>query len=614
MSKESIYNLDRRCIFREMFNSEADVRRNGGVPTGVTFSNGKATFVGTSATNILYKNKPLGTVSVRMIFSSPPIGFLFQSRDNQSTPGNASFVSGNTVVGGSANYVDGVLNGSITNTTREVVVAGIIFNKKEFLIGAKFNLAVLECFTGSLELFEIYSGTLTANEVANLYNSKTYKQPVLDHDEQLGPELIDQSNWYKASYWNTFPANWSQSGNTLVSNGGTGYISKNSFWTSYKRYKVTYTIIRSSGTITLPYDGGGAGFPLVSTSISETKTYYYYPAAAIGLYINSSSFNGTLSALSIREVLVNSTKTILDICACRGGIMNKLSGNPYVELCVNGGFDSDTFWGKDSRITIADGVCHFSNVVNASGLYKTSFLTNGKTYRITYTILNYVSGSCSVYAGINGIVRSANGTYTEDVTVSSIFYIWSRTNGTTLDIDNISIKEVIPSVVNTATNAVKDGDSNVMLFTKSTGAINPGSYDPMIGDKTFISWLKSTENAVASNIFLFGSQYIRFKLSTIQFTSSGSAWALSGTPPRNMWFLLVATRTSTGIVNFYINGILSGSANQSSGTPASVSSMTIGPISEIYSNKGNQFRIIDGLLTPTEISQLFSQEKQKYGL
>lgn len=37
---DSLQNINKRCIFRETFESEQAVRRNGGVPTDVTFEKG----------------------------------------------------------------------------------------------------------------------------------------------------------------------------------------------------------------------------------------------------------------------------------------------------------------------------------------------------------------------------------------------------------------------------------------------------------------------------------------------------------------------------------------------------------------------------------------------
>ena len=40
MAREIKYGIDNRLVFREIFNSESEVRINGGVPTNVEFSIG----------------------------------------------------------------------------------------------------------------------------------------------------------------------------------------------------------------------------------------------------------------------------------------------------------------------------------------------------------------------------------------------------------------------------------------------------------------------------------------------------------------------------------------------------------------------------------------------
>ena len=81
--------------------------------------------------------------------------------------------------------------------------------------------------------------------------------------------------------------------------------------------------------------------------------------------------------------------------------------------------------------------------------------------------------------------------------------------------------------------------------------------------------------------------------------------------------MLAITRTSTGGANIYIDGVLSGTANQSSGTPVAGSTNTlIGGNASNYGHKGliPSIRILNGILTAQEIAQMFSNEKDKYGL
>ena len=92
------------------------------------------------------------------------------------------------------------------------------------------------------------------------------------------------------------------------------------------------------------------------------------------------------------------------------------------------------------------------------------------------------------------------------------------------------------------------------------------------------------------------------------------------TNPIKTWKQVIITRTSTGLVNFYINGILSGAANQVSGTPiAGTTNMFVGAYVPSYADqlfKGqiNQVRIIKGILNAQECQQLFDNERHDYGI
>jgi len=116
----------------------------------------------------------------------------------------------------------------------------------------------------------------------------------------IGAELVNQAAWFTAAYWdNVLDINWSQAGNTLVSNGNSGLASRLLFFTIGKTYKVTFTVNVIAGQFNAPYDGiGGVQF---STVVSGTYTYYY-TASATSLIMASVLFNGSVTALSIKEV------------------------------------------------------------------------------------------------------------------------------------------------------------------------------------------------------------------------------------------------------------------------------------------------------------------------
>jgi len=73
-------------------------------------------------------------------------------------------------------------------------------------------------------------------------------------------------------------------------------------------------------------------------------------------------------------------------------------------------------------------------------------LTNGKSYEVTFTVSNYSSGDIKFILGgnDNGTARTANGTYTETIIITNRVnnFVYLSTSGCTLDVDDITVKEV----------------------------------------------------------------------------------------------------------------------------------------------------------------------------
>jgi hypothetical protein len=130
------------------------------------------------------------------------------------------------------------------------------------------------------------------------------------------------------------------------------------------------------------------------------------------------------------------------------------------ELVTNGGFDQNANWPKDASWTIAGGVLRGAGsgvaYQNAGSGGVASVV--GKLYRVTYTLLNYVSGSVysDVGSGTSGPSHNAGGTYTD--------YLIAGSNGATVglhgvaltgDVDNVSVREVLsyPLMLGGAPNA-----------------------------------------------------------------------------------------------------------------------------------------------------------------
>jgi hypothetical protein len=130
--------------------------------------------------------------------------------------------------------------------------------------------------------------------------------------------------------------------------------------------------------------------------------------------------------------------------------------NPYgEELVTNGNFLVDENWTKSSGSTIDGGEAIFNTAATFTSLiYQSISVSNGHTYRIEFTITNYVSGSIRFAIGStddgsgNDVSYGANGTYTIDYTINDesftpqiTFYTWGA--GAVMHLDNVSVKEVL---------------------------------------------------------------------------------------------------------------------------------------------------------------------------
>jgi len=125
------------------------------------------------------------------------------------------------------------------------------------------------------------------------------------------------------------------------------------------------------------------------------------------------------------------------------------SGN---NLVTNGDFATDSDWTKgDSSITISGGKANFTDTPNGYGLQQNNFLTTGKTYEVSFTVSNYVEGEIKVRRPFETPSVSSNGVHTvtgiavtssggsDDLRLQSV-------GETTLDIDDVSVREVLNSV------------------------------------------------------------------------------------------------------------------------------------------------------------------------
>ena len=124
------------------------------------------------------------------------------------------------------------------------------------------------------------------------------------------------------------------------------------------------------------------------------------------------------------------------------------------EKIVNGDFATDSNWTKGTGWTILGGSanCDGSQTGTTSLTPALDNVVNNVIYIVEYTISNYSSGSISIKLGNTGYgaVRTANGTYTEEIKAQATTFPRSQINADATfvgSIDNVSVKEVRATTV-----------------------------------------------------------------------------------------------------------------------------------------------------------------------
>ena len=266
------------------------------------------------------------------------------------------------------------------------------------------------------------------------------------------------------------------------------------------------------------------------------------------------------------------------------GLPNKNEyGSELITNQADREFTSDTgFWTYNNG-TIADGVFHFVNQTNNSaGLSRSNMLDVTKYYKTTFTIKNYVSGKVYV-SSVGGINFQGNGTYTTIAKPfsSMISFVSQGAGFTTLDIDDISIIEVLSYNATQATTANQpylsgniapneryslnnpNGGSNYLTHPSiSFGATDAWSVSMVLN---YSGNILSTYNKIAGNQ---GGSVLTIKDGTGYLAIFNNAQAMLILDTINSFKQTVGkTRIITiaclgnNTINYYVNGILVTTSN-----------------------------------------------------
>jgi hypothetical protein len=612
MAKESLYSPQKAPIYKETFADEQTTRLLGGVPTSVTYTSGVGFFNGTSS----------GIVTPRKI--QYPFSFRVVAKFNDVT-------TNQFVVGLDAKAYLGISLGKVllgigssrkaatiqTNTLYDIscvvtdsstfllYVNGVEFSESSptvfgvgdsgfFTEGARRESGALGVFlNGSIELFEVYNYLLTANEVANLYVNKRY--------EALQTETIPFGEQYGINPTTTGSFSTPKA---LTQTDTLEFIGKIDF-TNYTGYAVgTVDNSTNARSFYVTYSGGSFGL-IYGNNLAQNVT----------ASTTTTAYNGWLKvtleksgANSLIKFYKSDQSTVTDYNLVTWTQIGTDRTGTYLAMSLNSSVFNILSGGTVSNASRAN--CYYAHIAE----------TIGGTPISTFDPRNYRSGSTFV---TNGDTWTINGTATIYQGRPEILNVDAK-NGVIANKWNTTL-------TNTAVTPKRAGNIWAMEFNGSTSKLDCGSYNTLVGDKSFVSWIKAERISSSSLEYLFnngslllaidnGTWYVSngILISSDGSFSAPSAYSASGAIKRMTPFHLAVTRTSTGVVNIYVNGVLTGSANQASGTPvAGSTNLTLGASStssNLLDGTMSAVRIIDGILTAQEISQLFSNERRNYGV
>jgi uncharacterized protein (TIGR02145 family) len=138
-----------------------------------------------------------------------------------------------------------------------------------------------------------------------------------------------------------------------------------------------------------------------------------------------------------------STSNLDVACTIQGNAIANMTDNTNVEKIVNGGFDTDTTWVKETgwTINLSTGQADCNLAYMSLAIRQSITPSEGKWYKVIFTISNYVSGSLAARVGgiIDTITASSNGTHIRYVKCGSSTTFGIQTiNGFVGSVDDVS--------------------------------------------------------------------------------------------------------------------------------------------------------------------------------
>ena len=151
------------------------------------------------------------------------------------------------------------------------------------------------------------------------------------------------------------------------------------------------------------------------------------------------------------------------------GTMRYRTGTEYVEvngteLVTNGDFAADSSWTKEAGWSIASGKASYDASSATNALYQSIGLTTGSVYKLSFTVVDYTSGSFKGHLSNGNATAatdaiSANGDYSFNITATGALVLFRNVTSFNGSIDNVSVIEVTAEDASYADMCMQTGSS-----------------------------------------------------------------------------------------------------------------------------------------------------------
>ena len=169
------------------------------------------------------------------------------------------------------------------------------------------------------------------------------------------------------------------------------------------------------------------------------------------------------------------------------------------EEVTNGDFATDTAWTKEAGWTISGGKASYNGSATTNALFQNISATSGTTYRVSFSVVNYVSGSFKAHlsngsaTGASPLI-TANGDYVFDITATGGLLLFRNVTSFNGSIDNVSVQEIVSSGDFTFSR----GSNLAATRVDVNGLIEKGRENLVTYSNNFNNWSKASGASVTS--------------------------------------------------------------------------------------------------------------------